>query len=166
MQIEKNRKISKVKFQNEVTIVEINHFEGEIKYRTTIETEEQRHPDFTKAGKDMIALYEKLLNFKKDYLKDAEFRTASISFKPNQGFGLIVTMVAPVEGMASPLILNTPFLNQALENDQSLQKMPYELEQAFDQFYKHAEFFVDGERAQVSLALEPEKVTKISKKAG
>ena len=91
----------------------------------------------------------RLLELDADYEDGLEVVGLSISYGDDGRRGLVVTCLKELSSSPAPLVLNTPHLQEAGDDDAPA--LPAEMERALDNALAAATLFLEGSRAQGSL---------------
>lgn len=143
-------KISKIKFDDNSTIIEESWFEKGNAKDTRHTRILPRHPDFINAmaalGKHVI----QVLDLPEDYENGLKVQSVAISQNETQGRGVVVTSLKYLEGISAPFVMNTPHLHQDL-SDNGKSKVPFELDCALDVLVQEARLYLGGKSSQLDM---------------
>lgn len=142
--------ILKVKFEGHKTTVIYSESidNGLIEKEITFKSDSERHQDFTDAGNELIPLCLSILKLPMDYKEGVEFRGVTFSNNEHQGMGACVTLLKYIDGINSPLVINTPHMHNA-EDGNSI--MPTAYRNQLGTLIKEAEAYLAGKRQQADM---------------
>lgn len=126
----------------------------ETKVQHTLEGDEAAHPDFIAALQGFVPEVLKLLELPDKYKKGLTVTGLSMNYKADR-MGLVVTCQKVLEHSNSPLVIHTPHLREA-NDDETGEYLSDEMVELVAKAEKYAAAYVAGARAQVELFEEAE----------
>jgi len=110
---------------------------------------EAPHPDFITALQGFVPEILKLLELPKGYGDELVVTSLSINYKADR-LGMVVTAKKKLAGSNAPLVLHTPHLQEA-NDEETGGYLSDEMVRLLRVAGKHAKAYVEGARAQVEL---------------
>lgn len=118
--------------------------------RHSLESKDAPHPDFPKALLALAPWVAKLLELPPRYVEKLQVTGLHINWPESGGMGLVVTCVRPLERANAPLVLNTPYLAEASDEDTG-NFLPDDVVALVQAAMKQAQKFTTGAREQGNL---------------
>ena len=141
-------KFTKIKFDGETVTLEWQEllFEDDRK-TTTFESKEDPEPGLNRALQALAPLVLRMIEAPEDW--GALVKGVSVKH-PGDQRGLVVTAVREIEATNSPFVVNTPYLLESGEGEETA-PLAAKVFKALDALEKQAARYIAGHRAQGSL---------------
>ena len=119
----------------------------------TLESKQPPAPEFTAALQAFRGEVGTLLELPKSWMEQVNVTGLSINYEDDGRQGLIVTFTRPLDRTNSPVLVNTPHLREASDEETGCY-LPDAMIELLKEVEIHAAAYVDGTRAQGELFSE------------